>query len=163
MEATKPILPTSTLRCWWSWSTNLETIAVKVNSTTTGTTNNSAIFCNSFIVKLTNLSFAHKNKKKTNENIRELTFWYGTAKHKYMIINDVSSRIPTPFIVNTGTFSHCLLTTGSPYQVYKRQLSRAIMYGMLENSSVLPFFITLLKVNLDTKKVYIRTSHGNIF
>jgi len=66
-------------------------------------------------------------------------------------MNEVSSRIPKPLMVATVKFSHPLLTTGSPNQVYRRQFRSAMMYGMHENSSVLPFLVTLVKVNLKKK------------
>ena len=67
-------------------------------------------------------------------------------------MNEVSNRIPKPLMVATVKFSHPLRTTGRPNQVYRRQFRSAMMYGMHESSSVLPFLITLLIVNLKRKE-----------
>lgn len=66
----------------------------------------------------------------------------------YMKMNESSNIMPNPLMVIRRKFSQPELTTGKPYQVYNRQLNRAMMYGIHENSSVLRFAITLLKVNL---------------
>lgn len=65
-----------------------------------------------------------------------------------MLMNVPSNSTPSELMLQTVMFSHPQLTTGKPYQLYVRQLNKAKIYGMHENSSTLAFFITLLNVNL---------------
>lgn len=66
----------------------------------------------------------------------------------YILINVLSKSTPSELIPERVQFSHPELTTGRPYQVYVRLLNKVKIYGMHEYSSTLPFFITLLNVNL---------------
>jgi len=62
----------------------------------------------------------------------ELAFSLAEAYQKYMIMKEDSRRIPRPLIVTARKFSHLYLTTGNPYQVQRRQLNSAMMYGRHE-------------------------------
>ncbi|OEL21555.1 hypothetical protein BAE44_0017426 [Dichanthelium oligosanthes] len=82
---------------------------------------------------------------------------------QYMLMNDISKGTPIELVRKTAKFVHPELTNGQPYQVYVRQLNRARIYGMHENSPTLPSFITLLNVNLENKTIQPSGIYHSVF